>query len=85
MGSSSLNAEVNALERLQMVLPRNSRTSARSRGRGQCWRDVLELRALDERLVDYDLGSDVRQLAPLPGLHLLSRRLEVPLHAIYAH
>ena len=46
--------------------------------------EVLECfeSALDERLVDDHLRSDVRQFAPLPGLHLLSHRLEVSLHSI---
>jgi len=41
--------------------------------------------ALDERLVDDHLGSDVRQFASLPGLHLLSHGLEVSLHPVYTH
>jgi len=38
--------------------------------------------ALDESLVDDHLGRDVRQFTSLPGFHLLSHRLEVPLHAV---
>src|SRR5271169_8733 len=41
--------------------------------------------ALDERLVDDHLGGDIRQFTSLPGLHLLSHRLEVPLHSINAN
>ena len=41
--------------------------------------------ALDERLVDDHLGGDIRQFASLPGFHLLSHRLEVPLHSIDTH
>jgi hypothetical protein len=41
--------------------------------------------ALDESLVDDYLGGDVRQLTSLPGLHLLSHGLEVPLHSINAN
>src|SRR6266567_5043111 len=40
---------------------------------------------LDERLVDDHLRSDIRQFTPLPGLHLLPHRLEVPLHSINAN
>jgi len=41
--------------------------------------------ALDERLVDDHLRSDVRQFTSLPGFHLLSHGLKVPLHAIHAN
>jgi hypothetical protein len=40
--------------------------------------------ALDERLVDDYLGRDMRQFAPLAGLHLLSHGREVPLHPVDA-
>jgi hypothetical protein len=40
--------------------------------------------ALDERLVDDHLGSDVRQFTSLPSFHLFPHRLEVPLHPIDA-
>jgi hypothetical protein len=36
-------------------------------------------------LVDDDLGSDVRQFTSLPGLHLVSHRLEVALHSVHTH
>jgi hypothetical protein len=38
--------------------------------------------AFDERLVDNDLGGDVRQFASLPGFHLLAHRLKVSLHSV---
>ena len=41
--------------------------------------------ALDERLVDDHLGSDVRQFTSLPSFHLFPHRLEVPLHPIDAY
>jgi hypothetical protein len=41
--------------------------------------------ALDERLVDDHLDSDVRQLAALPRFDLSSHRLEVSLHSINTH
>jgi len=41
--------------------------------------------ALDERLVDDHLDSDVRQLAPLPRFDLPSHRFEVSLHSINTH
>ncbi len=40
--------------------------------------------ALDKYLVNDYLGGDVRQFTSLPGYHLLSHRLEVPLHSINA-
>jgi hypothetical protein len=39
---------------------------------------------LDERLVDDRLGGDIPQITFLPRFHLLSHRLEVPLHSINA-
>src|SRR5208337_2487721 len=38
--------------------------------------------ALDKRLVDGHLGSNICQFTSLPGLHLLSHRLEVSLHSV---
>ena len=38
----------------------------------------------DERLVDDHFRRDVGEFAPLPGLDLLSHRLEIPLHPIDA-
>jgi hypothetical protein len=40
--------------------------------------------ALDERLLDDHLRRDVGQFAPLPSLHLLSQRLEIPPHPVNA-
>ena len=58
----------------------------RSRGHAPCGRDVSELRVcLNERLIDNNLGSDVRQFTSLPCFHLLSHRLEGPLHSINAN
>jgi hypothetical protein len=37
---------------------------------------------LHKRLVDDHLGGDVGEFAPLPGLHLLSHRLEASLHSV---
>src|SRR5258708_1904737 len=84
MGSSSLNAEVNALERLQIVRGLTSSYLGSKiqvmHGPGKVfWSFQL---ALHKRLVDDHLGGDVRQLTPLPGLHLLSHRLEVSLHPV---
>src|SRR5437773_6722005 len=42
----------------------------------------LVCRLLLEKIQNYDLGMDVRQLAPLPDPHLLSHRLEVSLHLV---
>ena len=41
--------------------------------------------ALDECLLDHDLGGDVRQFTFLPCLYLLSHRLKVALHSINAN
>jgi hypothetical protein len=38
--------------------------------------------ALNKRLVDDYLGSDVRQFTSLPRFHLLSHRLKVSLHPV---
>jgi hypothetical protein len=40
--------------------------------------------ALDERLLDDHLRRDVGQFTPLPFLHLLSQRLEIPPHPVNA-
>src|ERR1035437_10856938 len=40
--------------------------------------------ALDKYLVNDYLSGDVRQFTSLPGYHLLSHRLKVPLHSINA-
>src|SRR5260370_13710604 len=86
MGSSSLNAEVNAFERLQIVRGRNSSYfGSKYRSctvRARCWGFEI---ALDKRLVDDHLRSDVRQFTPLPGFDLLSHGLEVSLHPVDAH
>ena len=81
MGSSSLNAEVNALESLQMVRGRNSsyfeiqimhRTGKMFRG-------------FQFALVDDHLGSDVCQFTSLLCFDLLSHRLKIPLHSIHSN
>jgi hypothetical protein len=41
--------------------------------------------AFDERLIDDHFGCDIGDFAPLPNLHLLSHRLEVPPHAVDAN
>src|SRR5271155_1526544 len=41
--------------------------------------------AFHESLVDDHLRGDIRQFTSLPGFHLLSHRLEVPLHSIHAN
>jgi hypothetical protein len=40
--------------------------------------------AFHERLVDDDLGRNIREFAPLPRFHLLAHRLKVPLHPIHS-
>jgi hypothetical protein len=77
MGSSSLNAEVNAFERLQIVRDRNSSYL-------DCASQVLRnLKfALNERFVDDYLCRDICQFTLPPGLHLFAHGLEIPLHAV---
>jgi hypothetical protein len=79
MGASSLNAEVKALVRLQMVRGRNSSYRRFKieimHGAGEMLGN-LQL-ALDECLVDDHFGGDVSQFTFLPGFHLFSHRLEV--------
>ena len=41
--------------------------------------------ALDKRLIDDNLGGDIRQFTSLPGLYLLAHRLEVALHPVDTH
>src|SRR5258708_18167408 len=84
MGSSSLNAEVNALERLQIVRGLNSSCFGSKiqvmHGPGKVFRSFKL--ALHKRLVDDHLGGDIRQFTSLPKLHLLSHRLKVALHSV---
>jgi hypothetical protein len=80
MGSSSLNADVNALERLQIVRGRNSSYLGSKHGASEVL-GCFEL-ALHERLVDHHLRRDVGKFTTLPGLHLPSHRFEVSLHSI---
>jgi hypothetical protein len=81
MGSSSSNAEVNALERLQILILRFEVKIMHGAGKMS---GSFES-ALDECFVDDHLSSDVRQFAPLPGLHLLAHRLEVALPPVDAN
>src|SRR5216683_3329779 len=84
MGSSSLNADVNAFERLQIVRGRNSSyfgwkyrsCTVRARCLG------ASSSPLHKRLVDDHLGGDVGEFAFLPGFHLLSHRLKASLHSV---
>jgi hypothetical protein len=73
IGSSSLNADVNAFERLQMVRGVNSSYSVRSRVHGRSGRDVSAFQfAFDECLVDDHFYRDIGQLSSLPRFHLLT-------------
>ncbi len=84
MGSSSLNAEVNAFER----------TPDRPRPEFLVHRFEIEVMdgpcevfrrlqfALHKCLVEDHLGSDVRQFTSLPSFDLISHRFEVSLHSI---
>ncbi len=79
-----MNAEVNALERLQIVRGSNSSCFGSKiqvmHGLGKVfWSFQL---ALHKRLVDDHLGGDIRQFTSLPKLHLLSHRLKVALHSV---
>jgi len=84
MGSSSLNAEVNAFERFRIVRRPEFLI---------LWLEIQVMHrpgkvfgsfqsSLHERFVDDNLGRDIGQFATLPGLNLLAHRLEVPLHPI---
>ena len=84
MGSSSLNADVKALERLQIVRDWNSsyfgsKLEAMHRAGKMLGNFKL---ALDKGLVDHNLGSDIREFASLQGFYLLSHGLKVPLHSV---
>jgi len=87
MGSSSLNAEVNAFERFRIVRRPEFLI---------LWLEIQVMHrpgkvfgsfqsSLHERFVDDNLGRDIGQFATLPGLNLLAHRLEVPLHPINAN
>ena len=84
MGSSSLNADVNAFRKtpncpgLELLIRRLEvevvHVSGKVFGRFQS--------ALDERLIDDYFRSDIRQFTSLPGFHLLSHRLKASLHSV---
>ena len=86
MGSSSLNAEVNALgetpnrSRLEFFVLRLE-VEVMYAGDQVFWSFQS---ALDERLVGDHLRRDIRKLASLPGFNLLTHRLKVSLHSIDA-
>jgi hypothetical protein len=86
IGSSSLNAEVNALERLQIVRGRNffvTRLEVQLvDGAGKVSRSFQF--ALDERLLDHHLGRDIREFTFLPRSDLSARGFEIRLHAVDA-
>jgi hypothetical protein len=86
MGSSSLNADVNAFERLQMVRGLNSSYSVRSRVHGRSGRDVSAFQfAFDECLVDDHFYRDIGQLTFAATFPLAyAYRLEVALHSIHS-
>jgi len=81
IGSSSLKALVNALDKLHTV--RGANSAIRGLTPGQVFRGV-EL-ALYEGLVDHQSRCIVRQAHPLPRLDLFPHRFEVPLHAVHSH
>jgi hypothetical protein len=81
MGSSSLKADVNALERLQTVLGSNSGYCGEKYK--SCTRRAGAKLAFDEGLVDDHLGRHRAELRLAPGLYLLSHRLEVPLLPVH--
>ena len=72
MGSGSLNTDVNACERLQIVRGLNS-SYCGDEEVVQPARQVLgRLQfALDERFVNHNLGGDIGESAPLPSFYLV--------------
>jgi hypothetical protein len=87
IGSSSLNADVNALERLQ-IRPRPELLVLWLKvqvvhSTGKMLRSLQF--SLHERLIDHHLGGDIGELTRLPGLYLLAHGLEVPLHSVDAN
>lgn len=85
IGSSSLNAEVKALERLHTVRARNSSYLEYEveivNAAGEMFRYVQF--ALDKRLIDDHLCGNIAELRLAPRFHLLSHGLEVALHSIH--
>ena len=82
MGSSSLKADVNALERLQTVLGSNSGYCGEKYK--SCTRRAGAKLAFDEGLVDDHLGRHRAQLRLAPRLYLLPHGLEVLVHPVDA-
>jgi hypothetical protein len=84
IGSNSLNAEVKALERLQIVRGRNSSyLGSKYRSctvRARCF-GASSLPSTNASL-DHHLGRNVCQFAFLPGFHLLSHWLKASLHTV---
>ena len=84
IGSISLNADVKAFHRLQIVRGRNSSYFGSKYKsctvRARCF--GASSPAFHERFVDHHLGGDIREFTTLPGLDLLAHRPEVPLHPV---
>jgi hypothetical protein len=87
MGSSSLNAEVNALERLQIVRDRNSSYLGSKYKSWTVRARCFGASSLPSTNASYTATFAVTSVSSLfcPGLHLLSHGVEIPLHAVYAH
>ncbi len=86
IGSNALNAEVKALERLQIVRGRKS-TYFGSKYRSCTVRQMLwslQL-AFDERLVDHHLCWNIGEFTALPIFDVPFHRLEIPLHLVDAN
>ena len=77
-----MKADVNALDRLQIVRDRNSSYFG-SKYRSCTAREVFRSFqfAFDERLIDHDLGCDIGEFAFLPKLDLLAHGIEIALPA----
>ena len=75
-GISSLNGDVKAFDRLQIVLDRNSSYFEVQimHGPGKVFRSFQF--SFDERLVDNHLCGNVGQVTTLPNLYMLAHRLD---------
>jgi len=86
MGSSSLNADVNAFDRLQIVRAGIPRISPRNKGHEPSGLGAWSFQfPLEESLVDDHLRGHIREFTSLPDFHMFSHRLKVALHPVNTH
>jgi hypothetical protein len=86
MRSNSLNADVNAFDRLQIVRGRNCSYLCSSTGHARACEMFGGFQfAFHKVLVDNDLRRDIGEFTPVPSIDLLSHQFEVALHPVDAN